>query len=1855
MKKTFKFLSLAMLLSFVGAVSALAQQITGNKTYTDDNDIEYTVTAITASNNGTTITKATVAVTNNGTPKFGQDEVRIPGTVQFAVSGTTDNGQTLKSKMVTFTVTSVVNFGYANKNGVKKFEIPCSVEEIGEDAFHNAASEENTNLEIVFGWDGTKSKLKKIGNFAFGNSSAQRIDLSKCNELDLTGTKPFLCRGTQKNKQLKEVILSTGIQYIGQAFAGLPKLETLDLSKTKVTVLEDGALANTNLSEVTIPAVKNPTVLTTKIGSKAFENSPIETLTINAPIAVDGAIAADAFYGMPELVNLNLNGELDAVGAIPSNAFPNSSKLNKVIVKGEVKKAGAIAENAFAKNPNISEVTFTKPIWAGGIGEDAFAGIGQDDCAKVNFAALNGAAAIGTNAFLGAGISELNFNGAIYADAIAFNAFKSITCGAVVEFKGNIGEGGIGQYAFEEAFLSTLTFDQPIASEQAIAPFAFTKANITAITFKRPVTAINGIGNYAFFAFTNSTGTTPVLFENGGIKLANGIGAHAFDKGAVGSLTIEGNLKGANSIDEYAFANTPITEFTLNGQVANTNAIAFGAFAKDTKLAKINLNGEIYTADETEGAHAIQAGAFFGAGNENAELNIGDLKMSEAIEAGAFASATFKVVNFSRLMAKRAIAANQFGPMNRALSRQMVPGNNKSGVEGTEISSNGDYATVKTVNFNEPFQQWPEATDNALQGFIGNNAFSGTKVSTVNFNAEIACPYAIYAKTYKSSKTANPEYAAASPFANNGADLTINFKAGVVESGVGPYAFANSKLVEINLDSKSVYEEKAFMNHSFYYANYNGEAANPAHVVINFTPDKDTQIFRAFNLRAFYDDVTVIDVQFKTTKDVLSLYTTDNNTEDYTPYRIKGIASKIIELVWSDKENAWVGVFTPENEMYVIKKYQNDSEVGVWSAYYDDKTLTKKEGKFFDLPVEDTQKYKADLYINPLRVQDGGLYVINPGHTLIITSSNSQYVTAEQDLGKHQWGGVQTFAGLSPWSCNDLRWNPAEIFPVYNNAGVVQNYPWGGYISYVAIDNECKDYYGNQINEYKLFRAGDFETKGIAFGHDMNLPESWLYMLVTNDRNKRVKYSTGYITTEDAEGNTVVVFDENGEAPLNTWFTKLGMPWEKSLDELLADAVREANKNAAAAATGQATAESMLKDIIEKLQKAAGTDDAPSTETDPAKLIKAIIEKGYNNRVAENVLAEKDIKRLADDLAEKVVAYAKALCNLRVAKLNLANADRIPAAEADKEPYNFTGKFSENEERINGNIETIQGTIDELDDYLTVAAGDEQGDDMYKQYLALKAVAGNSAEAQALIDWYENLPSEVTVVIENSGRTNPQIQALQNQTDEEGTTYYDLYYAWRNAYLAWSKQTPNPLNSFVFNEAELEEGAEVSDTELDAALNNSILPNNVDLPSAFKKSLEDAAEEAERIADIYENYEKAEEALAKDAHAQAFYNTLVWSQKTHVRTILRANDMQDYSNNIFEIECAPEPKLNKEIGGTTYYAWKIYQKTSLAADADVDDLPDVLYSDEEYDLNYALGYDGDIYYFNNGAMELFTVDGYLTDWWTNSDQTTDVTETNDWTVALPTNPESPLLPSDLYTTEWDEFGDPVNPEDEVKLVYDMVMAKTALLNEQLDLNDAEEAKEDAEEARAKANNWLIEWYALADHYYAGASQSVTFTKEVQKLAAEEALAKAQAELEALKAIEDPYGGNAYEHYAAALDELGTPAVEDEDATPDVDESADATKKYLAVEETKAAKDLAVKALKDAVNGIDAVAESIEGGARLNIIWNDRPSNEVVGIMEAVANGAVVKDGDNIIYNLNGMRVKNTGKGIYIQNGVKVIK
>lgn len=1692
MKKTLSFLALTMLLSFVGTFSAFAAKITGQEVGKDG--VTYKVIKLKVYNQ-TDVREAEVSIVSTGTPKVGQDKVDILGEVILNVGGKDDQNRDVPQQDITFTVTKIEKVGYGNLNGVKEFNIPASIKEIGEGAFNNAAMEGNTDLKINFA---AGSQLETIGDYAFGNCAIKTINFSNCNKLDLSTGKPFASKGTGENNYLGEVILPNGIKQIGTAFAGIPTLSTLDLSNTSVQELKPGALAGTSIEEVTLPKVIDPTVSTVKIGKGAFP-ATVKKLTINAPIAAEGAIDPEAFIGMTDLEELILNGELDAEAAIPSNAFPNSSKLNKVIVNGKVNAAGAIADNAFAKNPNISEVTFSKPILAGGIGQGAFAGIGQDDCATVNFAALNGAAAIGYEAFKGAGIAVLNFNGAIADDAIATYAFQNITCGAVVEFKGTIGEGGIGMYAFENAYLTTLTFDKYIDSEEAISPLAFTKANITAITFKKPIRAKYGVGNYAFFAFTNDKGTTPVVLEDGGIK-AYGIGEHAFDKGAVGSLTINGNLVGESAIGAYAFANNPIAEFTLTGEVANTNAIDFGAFAFDTKLAQINLQGNIYTAN---GGHAISTGAFFGAGTATANgavLNLGNLKMTAAIEAGAFASAKLNVVNFSRLMAVHAIADNQFGKMDLVWnSRQMAPTEGVS--EGTVLREQGEPATIKTVNFNEEFKAWQEAYENASEDFIGNNAFTDTKVTTVNFNAPVSVKNAIKAAS-----------AAKGPFAKNGADMKIWFYAGVVREGIGAYAFANSQTVEINLDKDAVYEELAFRKNSFKEISWTGESGQ--HVVVNYTPANNSLADRAFAVQAFYlDPTSVIDVRFKTTKYVLDLYTEENQETDKTPYRVKFVASKLIDLVWSPTEGKYVGTFSPENEMYAIDKYQGEfenkpadsrKEVGVWSAYYDGRTLEAQNVPFSSWPARD--HYTADLYINPLRVQNH-IYYLNPGHTLIVTANFAGPVEATQVLDEDVFGGVQTFGDYNAWQCNDLRWNPAE------------NKEWGGYLNFRAIQDGNTDWYGNVVRDYQLFRQTDYATEGVDWYNSINLPEAQQYLLVTNDKAQRIKYSS---------------YEQN-----QNWFTGHDVPWEATVAERIEAAV------ALALLGGYAEGyEDAKEEILAKLNAELDEENKKDNIDDA---IAALIDQEADKAIAADEAKTEKIKAAAEALKEAIQNYVEA-------SLKYAYYDGGYHEEFE---YNHSSEyyFFEKYNRVLNKWELVK-TSDEESPYDETSG--ELNDGYRLRFPIGEPILEDGYEQDG---WDSNLFDQLrnqdkAVFGFNFGDYNYWGTYGDTEFGRGMKGYENFLLAMKNLNQKDITEVPEGDNLYDIYTARANGEAE-GDFEdwIDDYYDGALLPAPVD------PELEASAAAWQAVKDMYESEDFSQDAkdyiAATPENRPALWAAASDELKAELRTfcnLLKEAEGDDYNTAAYQF--VYDTETQEEV--LEEYA---------QAKADYDDAVEATYREAGLETLAFIVYSAAVV--KNETNNISIDEGNM--------------------VNILANP--------------DEFFDYV--------VNELTEAGRA---------DAYSNYITAYNNR-KAKYNIDQLNAYLEHLYASRLYDM--------------------------------GVRYYEDY------LGQPqdaiVIDGVEVLPAVEASEDGLYNKLFNEETglKKAKDDAVQALINAVNGIEE--EEDPTPSRLNVIWNDGSDAQVVGIMEAVVNGTVTKDGDNVIYNLNGMRVKNTGKGIFIQNGKKVIK
>jgi hypothetical protein len=135
--------------------------------------------------------------------------------------------------------------------------------------------------------------------------------------------------------------------------------------------------------------------------------------------------------------------------------------------------------------------------------------------------------------------------------------------------------------------------------------------------------------------------------------------------------------------------------------------------------------------------------------------------------------------------------------------------------------------------------------------------------------------------------------------------------------------------------------------------------------------------------------------------------------------------------------------------------------------------------------------------------------------------------------------------------------------------------------------------------------------------------------------------------------------------------------------------------------------------------------------------------------------------------------------------------------------------------------------------------------------------------------------------------------------------------------------------------------------------------------------------------------------------------------------------------------------------------------------------------------------------------------------------------------------------------------------------------------------------------------------------------------------------------------------------------------DDEDATPFIERVAvvptlvkalaDATAAAIEAKD-EADVEAAEKALDDAIKAHEAVQNEIEAkedlhyaldesgdaARHITVIWNDE--SLVDGIMEAVvAKSGRVAEADGAIYNLQGIKVENAKKGVFIQNGKKVVK
>lgn len=328
MKKTFKFLTLTVLLSMVGVLSAFADTVKSGATeFNDPNglSVAYKLLTIDEDDQTGTVEVSGSAINPNVT------EITIPATVTLTPNVTLMEAGHSYNKETVFTVVGI-RVGFATLHELKTVNIPLCVEYISQGAFNNCSKLTNFNIG-----DPSKtaaqetSKLKAIGDFAFGDTGLKKLDLSKCAKLNLSDDWtlpeaanwdgiPFISHDSGENQVLEEVIIPDNVQ-IGQSLAGLTALKKLhqdaDGNNHYSGDLWPRALMGSGLENLILDAPTEPTVNTQYIGEEAFKNFKIKKLVINAPIALNEAIRDEAFVGMKDLEEVYFNGLLAVEDAIP--------------------------------------------------------------------------------------------------------------------------------------------------------------------------------------------------------------------------------------------------------------------------------------------------------------------------------------------------------------------------------------------------------------------------------------------------------------------------------------------------------------------------------------------------------------------------------------------------------------------------------------------------------------------------------------------------------------------------------------------------------------------------------------------------------------------------------------------------------------------------------------------------------------------------------------------------------------------------------------------------------------------------------------------------------------------------------------------------------------------------------------------------------------------------------------------------------------------------------------------------------------------------------------------------------------------------------------------------------------------------------------------------------------------------------------------------------------------------------------------------------------------------------------------------------------------------------------------------
>lgn len=266
---------------------------------------------------------------------------------------------------LTFTsnCSSIGEYAFQN-TAITSFTIPAKCATISKYAFYNCRS--LLTVTVASG----NTVLTTLGDYVFGNSAVNTIDLTNAKALTSLTGKPFIYAldPAQTNDVLKEITLPSSLTTIdATVFQNCTFLQKVnDLQATKVTEINDKSFLNCrNLTQLDLPnadIVNAPFVGCAKLATLTFPdgyNKEIgKTLTANTNLygTTDIANAAYSKADQSALTTITFKGTM--LGKIASKAFMGSLKLNTLTFTGALCGGATIDESAFQDVTTLTTVTF---------------------------------------------------------------------------------------------------------------------------------------------------------------------------------------------------------------------------------------------------------------------------------------------------------------------------------------------------------------------------------------------------------------------------------------------------------------------------------------------------------------------------------------------------------------------------------------------------------------------------------------------------------------------------------------------------------------------------------------------------------------------------------------------------------------------------------------------------------------------------------------------------------------------------------------------------------------------------------------------------------------------------------------------------------------------------------------------------------------------------------------------------------------------------------------------------------------------------------------------------------------------------------------------------------------------------------------------------------------------------------------------------------------------------------------------------------------------------------------------------------------------------------------------------------